>query len=1427
MRGEKEEDDQFYLRDISNRHRIVPLNGVILCPWKARDCPFINYHYGDENEKKEIYDKHDKHEQWKYVGEGQGLVQFNSNHNVKGRWIQSHSVGAHFTLYHHIHHPLQYKGLLIIQEDAVICELQGERTNQDAIALQTVFVHTRSTATPDYASHLKLTMKYPSKEEEEMERRSISFSTISLTSSIQVQIPPIHPPSCLLFHSHYHSGILTSPTPTTILNTAPVKQWGMALIVLQKDDHENTTPIGFLKGSHTWDLLIKRCTTQYMGVGVATLGTKFTSYLGRDYTGWSFQPTGEKWHANIGYKYGPDRPSYGEGDVISVELDLNEDTLAFYKNNHYLGIAFSNLQVELASSGLGAGLFPAVTSYRAGDLIEVIGLRNGVITDLYMTDEKQSSSSSLSPSPSLVRWKATWVQGVRHGLGIQEFCSGEQRYGIWKEGLCEGCVVSVMPTSTTVYWYEHGQCLGEATAEQIHWTASMNDISSISSSISSPSSSSTTTTKTMINALQAISLSPPSSKPAEVILSSITGKLDVSPLSLFALSSQHCAAGITLSSDRLTATCTSSSRCMLLGTRALSTGRYYWEVRVNACEIGSIFIGVAALLPGSSHQCWRDFGFVNNHMLQSHALETYYGIAYCKGDVIGVYVDMDLGHLSFVKYGKEFYYSHHRTLPLGLACHHLRTDNSPIHQSTLLYPSFGFKHMGDSITILADHCVEGESLSAEYLLQSYFCWSALRDAVMLSSSDSMIGRQKAQSIISNRLISHFASDHIIVLSRVNIPVELARPPSLLNQEMVSLKPDHRIVGVRGNQIWYYDKSNHEFWYYDRNEVEQQWHMSSLSIYSPVADPFSLGSSNDKTDLNERMISMDEIDWNIVFDMRWVVKVKEWVATRNELISILSFHSIPLPLPTSLQSLSLSTVSSILVLLQLIDEFSVGVLPLVDWREFSQSFVQEKFLSQSLFSSSSSSLSSSSSSLSSSFNQFNQFISFETKKRLLQSILDVTAQHSLHFSDSIDPINSISQTITIPEFRICRIASKKAQLMQAPTNHEPTGETSHSDDSMKDFLTTITHHSLLNQLATHLETLPIPSLRRQHHQAEDAGQGRCFYVRLVGEGVYDSGGPYREIITEACSDNPFYSLPLTTHCGNTEGGMTKEELFQVQASSAYPTFTRDRLLFYWGVLIGIAVRGNITLSLPLSLIFWKQLVQDAVEVEDLCQSDDGLINAIRHLSELCSLYGDARNVIALLPCSSKAKQALTQMLYRNRRREPMDMKELSVKIVCEVMRDMQNNNQPLLQGITTVLPRESLALFTPSEMRELFCGRREVSTLDLKAIAEYGEGIDDSTPVIILFWKVVESFTSDQRSRLLEFVCARKHIPTPPSPPISFKILLIRGNDRVLPQSQTCFSILKIPMYSCEEVMCKQLLYAIENSPTMELDVQLHDAEGWS
>jgi hypothetical protein len=51
-------------------------------------------------------------------------------------------------------------------------------------------------------------------------------------------------------------------------------------------------------------------------------------------------------------------------------------------------------------------------------------------------------------------------------------------------------------------------------------------------------------------------------------------------------------------------------------------------------------------------------------------------------------------------------------------------------------------------------------------------------------------------------------------------------------------------------------------------------------------------------------------------------------------------------------------------------------------------------------------------------------------------------------------------------------------------------------------------------------------------------------------------------------------------------------------------------------------------------------------------------------------------------------------------------------------------------------------------------------------------------------------------------------------------------DDYLPHAQTCFFTLHLPKYSSVEIMRKKLMLAINNSPSMDADVRLHNAEGW-
>lgn len=130
---------------------------------------------------------------------------------------------------------------------------------------------------------------------------------------------------------------------------------------------------------------------------------------------------------------------------------------------------------------------------------------------------------------------------------------------------------------------------------------------------------------------------------------------------------------------------------------------------------------------------------------------------------------------------------------------------------------------------------------------------------------------------------------------------------------------------------------------------------------------------------------------------------------------------------------------------------------------------------------------------------------------------------------------------------------------------------------------------------------------------------------------------------------------------------------------------------------------------------------------------------------------------------------------------------------------------------------------------------------------YGGGYTGWAPTIKKFWSVVESFSDRDVSALLKFVTSCER-----APPFGFKdlqpafciqrvrscamharlvcdtaadswyccdvmcVLQAGDDDTRLPTASTCFNILKLPAYSSEKVLRKQLLAAIHSGAGFDL-----------
>lgn len=123
------------------------------------------------------------------------------------------------------------------------------------------------------------------------------------------------------------------------------------------------------------------------------------------------------------------------------------------------------------------------------------------------------------------------------------------------------------------------------------------------------------------------------------------------------------------------------------------------------------------------------------------------------------------------------------------------------------------------------------------------------------------------------------------------------------------------------------------------------------------------------------------------------------------------------------------------------------------------------------------------------------------------------------------------------------------------------------------------------------------------------------------------------------------------------------------------------------------------------------------------------------------------------------------------------------------------------GMSKVIPVPLLSLFSAAQLQAMVCGSPEIPLALLKSVATY-KGIEPTSALVAWFWEVMEEFSNQERSLFLRFVWGRTRLPR--------TIADFRGRDFVLqvldkynppdhflPESYTCFFLLKMPRYSCK------------------------------
>jgi hypothetical protein len=397
--------------------------------------------------------------------------------------------------------------------------------------------------------------------------------------------------------------------------------------------------------------------------------------------------------------------------------------------------------------------------------------------------------------------------------------------------------------------------------------------------------------------------------------------------------------------------------------------------------------------------------------------------------------------------------------------------------------------------------------------------------------------------------------------------------------------------------------------------------------------------------------------------------------------------------------------------------------------------------------------------------------------------------------------------------------------------------------------------------------------------------RLFKVeRLAGEGLDDAGGGYSEIVSHMMKELSLdlegkSSLPLLirTPNGRESVGVNQDGLL-FNPNAARPIHLR--MFRYLGIWIGVAVRTDSPVDLPLAPAMWELLLgRTMLSGSDPAEADggqsarpgggggggggvawsaaamSGLAPPLKCPDALAEIDTHAHHEIVRIASLSEAELlanppsahfvAANGALFAaladvsgggngggggggdgGDACVTPENRALFVRrcIEARCRDEFAVQAAAVRAGMAEVLPLPLLTLLTGAELNNMVCGDPDFEVARLQAAARL-EGYSKTSDQMKWLWAVLEGFTPKEKSLFLRFTGGFTRLPHDLAMlPHRFEVHRIRGSHGALPQSATCFFTLKLPEYRTEADLRAKLTLAILNCGAIDTDGRGGDFE---
>lgn len=322
------------------------------------------------------------------------------------------------------------------------------------------------------------------------------------------------------------------------------------------------------------------------------------------------------------------------------------------------------------------------------------------------------------------------------------------------------------------------------------------------------------------------------------------------------------------------------------------------------------------------------------------------------------------------------------------------------------------------------------------------------------------------------------------------------------------------------------------------------------------------------------------------------------------------------------------------------------------------------------------------------------------------------------------------------------------------------------------------------------------------------------VKFRNEEGLDYGGIAREWLYLLSHEmlNPYYGLFQYSR----EGTYT----LQINSDSAV---NPDHLSYFHfvGRVIGMAVFHGHFIDGGFTMPFYKMLLNKPITLDDIEDVDPSLHKSLQWML--------SNNIEGIIDTTFSVEHEAfgvvkTHELKKNGGEIPVteeNKKEyVNLYVQYRWCRGIEQQFLALQKGFNELIPQALLRPFDERELELVIGGIGSIDIDDWKKNTRL-KYCNSETPVVKWFWEIVDSYTSEMRARLLQFVTGSSRVPiqgfkalqgsTGANGPRLFTLQVVDAPVENLPKAHTCFNRLDLPPYPSFEKMSEKLTQAVEET----------------